>query len=174
MKERGLEVKTESGADTIDNRLYVLDVFIISGPVTEEFVTKNKVISRTIEIRGDQTLEDLHNAIFRAFDREEQHMYEFQFGRGPYSPDGRVYILPAALGSSGAKIAGYATRTTIGSLNLKVGHAFGYCFDFGDEWIHRINVVSIGDEAPPGEYPRVAKRVGESPPQYAEWDNEGG
>ncbi len=37
----------------IDKRLYTLDVFIISGPLTESFVKKNKVISRTIQIRGD-------------------------------------------------------------------------------------------------------------------------
>jgi len=38
-------------------QLYTLEVFIISGPVTEKFVKKNPVISRTIQIRGDQTLE---------------------------------------------------------------------------------------------------------------------
>lgn len=44
-------------------QLYTLDVFIIGGPVTEKFVKKNPVISRTIQIRGDQTLEDLHHAM---------------------------------------------------------------------------------------------------------------
>jgi hypothetical protein len=48
--------------------------------MTAEFAKRNKVISRTIQIRGDQTLEDLHHAIFAAFDREEEHMYEFQIG----------------------------------------------------------------------------------------------
>src|SRR5512135_50291 len=32
-------------------------------------------MSRTIQIRGDQTLEDLHHAIFDAFDRWDEHMY---------------------------------------------------------------------------------------------------
>jgi hypothetical protein len=31
----------------------------------------NKQVSRRIEIRGDQTLEDLHYAIFKAYDRWE-------------------------------------------------------------------------------------------------------
>jgi Plasmid pRiA4b ORF-3-like protein len=64
----------------VDNKLYTFEVFIISGPLTEGFVKKNRVISRTIQIRGDQTLEQLHYAIFNAFDREEEHMYEFQMG----------------------------------------------------------------------------------------------
>jgi len=43
-----------------DDRLFTLEVALIGGPVTEEFVDENPVVSRTIEIGGDQTLEDLH------------------------------------------------------------------------------------------------------------------
>ena len=50
--------------------------------------------------------------------------------------------------------------------------AFGYWFDFGDDWWHQINVVAIQDEAPEGTYPRATKRVGASPPQYPNWDEE--
>lgn len=49
--------------------LYTLEVCIIEGPMTEAFVEANPVISRTIEIRGLQTLEQLHRAISNAFDR---------------------------------------------------------------------------------------------------------
>jgi hypothetical protein len=55
-------------------------VFLASGPVTAKFAKKNKTVSRTIQIRGSQTLQDLHEAIFDAFDREEEHLYEFQVG----------------------------------------------------------------------------------------------
>ena len=78
------------------SHLYTLEVFIIGGPITEKFAKRNPVISRTIKIRGDQTLEDLHYAIFDAFDRWEQHMYEFQFGKGPNDPKGKRYVLPGA------------------------------------------------------------------------------
>ena len=50
--------------------LYVLSVFLTSGPISEKFA--NKVVSRVIEIRGDQTLEKLHEAIFEAYDRWER------------------------------------------------------------------------------------------------------
>src|SRR5437868_7393826 len=39
-------------------RFYTLEVFLIGGPMTEKFTKKNPVVSRTILIRGDQTLED--------------------------------------------------------------------------------------------------------------------
>src|SRR5690242_17455380 len=80
-----------------EGRLYTLEVFIISGPVTEKFARKNPVVSRTVQMRGDQTLADLHHAIFGAFGRWEEHMYEFQFGKGPMDPKGPRYVLPNAL-----------------------------------------------------------------------------
>ena len=156
-----------------DDRLYTLDVFIISGPMTQTSAKKNRVISRTIQIRGHQSLQALHDAIFRAFDREEEHMYEFQIGgKGPYDPKANCYVLPMAMRDpfGDTKPAGDVTRTAIGSLGLKVGQALGYWFDFGDDWWHQINVIAIEDGAPPGKYPRVTKRVGKSPPQYPDWD----
>ena len=49
-----------------------------------KFIKQNSVASRTVEVRGDQTLEDLPQAIFNAFAREDEHMYEFQIcGKGP-------------------------------------------------------------------------------------------
>jgi len=71
-----------------------------------------------------------------------------------------------------SKTAGDTTRTAIGRLGLKVGQAFGYWFDFGDDWWHQINVVDIRDKAGRKQYPKVTKREGESPPQYADLECE--
>ena len=59
-------------------------------------------------------------------------------------------------------------QTRIDALDLKVGDRFGYWFDFGDDWWHQINVEAIEENAPRGKFPKVTKRVGQSPPQYAE------
>lgn len=159
-----------------DDRRFTLEVCIISGPMTKQFVKKNKVVCRTIQIRGDQTLEDLHYAIFDAFDRDDEHMYEFQVGgKGPTDPKARRYVLPdpfgdPASGTGGA--AGDVRRTTVGSLGLKVNDVFGYWFDFGDDWWHQITVVAIDEKAGRGRYPKVTRRIGSSPPQYVDWDRE--
>jgi len=158
-------------------RLYTLQVSIIEGPVTEDFAKRNPTISRTIEIRGDQTLERLHYAIFEAFDRWEQHMYEFQFGTGPHDLDGDRYgiQLPFEMPpdpSDTRRPAGDAAKTTIDSLGLELNRAFGYWFDFGDDWYHQIDVVAIGEAVPRRRYPKVIAGVGESPPQYADFDDE--
>ncbi|HEY0321546.1 MAG TPA: hypothetical protein VGC66_11350 [Pyrinomonadaceae bacterium] len=158
-----------------DQKLYTLDVSIIGGPMAESFLKKNKVVSRIIQIRGDQTLAQLHRAIFDAFDREEEHMYEFQIGgKGPMDPQARRYVLPAGMNdlASEDKTAGDVKQTTIGSLGLQVNDLFGYWFDFGDDWWHQIDVVAVEENAVRGRFPKVIKRVGKSPPQYVDWDEE--
>ena len=120
-------------------------------------------------MRGDQTLKDLHKAIFKAFDREEEHLHEFNFGKGPYDREGPRYTLRANMKDfmTDEVTAGDVARTTLESLNLEVGRAFGYWFDFGDDWRHEIRVQAIEAAPPRGRFPKVTARVGESPPQYA-------
>jgi len=78
--------------------IYTLEVFIISGPVDKKFIKKYPVISRPLEIRGDQTLAELHKVIFKAFDHFDEHLYEFQIGgKGPHDPKARKYAFPACL-----------------------------------------------------------------------------
>jgi hypothetical protein len=158
-------------SDQDSPRLYTLEVFLLSGPITEKFAKKNSVISRTIQIRGDQTLEDLHHAIFDAFGRWDEHMYEFQFGKGPMDPKAQKYVLPSAFETErddDNPPAGRVDKTTIESLGLKVGDPFGYWFDFGDDWWHQINVEGVEDKVPTSKLPKVTKRVGKSPPRYAD------
>jgi hypothetical protein len=154
-------------------RLYRLEVFLLSGPIRRAFVRKNPVVSRTIEIRGDQTLEDLHHAIFDAFGREEEHLYEFQFGKGPMDPEGPRYVLPRSHALERREAnppAGRVDTTTLDALGLKEGDRFGYWFDFGDDWWHQINVEAAKEGVLEGKFPRVTRKVGRSPPQYADED----
>jgi len=159
---------------TATHRLFTFEVVITNGPITEKFSKKNKVISRTIQIRGKQTLEDLHYAIFDAFDRDDEHLYEFQIGgKGRRDRTALRYVQPMILEhpfGDEDRIAGDVTKTQIGSLDLKVKKTLWYWFDFGDDWWHQIDVVSIEDTIPKGKYPKVIQRVGESPPQYLDPD----
>ena len=155
--------------------IYVLEVFLTGGNVTETFIKQNPVISRTIEIRADQTLETLHQAIFAAFDREEEHMYEFQIGgNGPYDPQSKRYGLsmPFMNEPEENQYTGDVTKAKIGSLNLKINQPFGYWFDFGDDWRHQIDVMDLKKAKKKQKYPLLTNSIGASPPQYVDWDEE--
>lgn len=154
---------------TTNIQLYTFEAFIISGPMTKSFIKNNRVVSRTVQMLGNQTLEQLHQILFKAFDRQDEHMYEFQVGgQGPMDPKARRYGLDMEedLSFSDSELSGDVSKTTINSLGLEVEQVFGYWFDFGDDWWHQINVVSIDNITEPGEFPRAIKRIGKSPPQY--------
>ncbi len=132
-------------------RLYTLEVVLAEGPVDEAFLERNPDVSRTIEVRGDQTLEDLHEAILAAFDRSDDQLFTFFLGAGRKT-NGQP-LAPAA---------------TIGSLELRVGRRLRYHFDLDDDWTHDVKVTAVGEPAAGEQYPKVIRRVGKSPPQYGE------
>jgi len=148
--------------------LYTLQVFLIGGPVGEKF--GGQVISRKIQIRGDQTLHDLHLVIFKAYDREEEHMYEFNLGKSPRDRS-RLYIFSGVFDQM-EDSCGDPQETTLDSLGLKEGQHFGYTFDFGDNWAHELEVSAIETGPYTGKYPKIIEKVGASPPQYPDFEEE--
>ena len=158
------ETERDRSADSAN--VYLLSVYVESGAFKKRY--KSNQLRRDIEIRGDQTLDDLHETIFSAFDRDDEHLYEFQFGRKPNERGAPMYGFRDMMDWYRAD----SRDTTLDSLNLKPDRVFGYLFDFGDNWYHHIKVQQIGQADPTVQYPRVIERVGKSPPQYPEFDEE--
>lgn len=159
-----------------EKNIFRFEVRLISGPLTEAFVARHpEPPSRVIDIRGAQTLDMLHQAIFKAFDRFDHHMYEFQIGgKKPMDRKARHYGA-FLLDDNDFDADEDAIVTTIASLPVQNGKVFFYWFDFGDDWWHEIRLLAINP--PPKDrvrYPRIVEKKGESPPQYADWDTEDG
>ena len=134
----------------------------------------NRRIWRLLVLRGDQTLHDLHETIYLAFDRYDEHLYTFYFPRARTRQQGfglqpREYASPNATREKdyfdGPKRFN-AARTRLDGLHLRVGQTFEYLFDFGDMWWHELKVVGIEPVDPKNELPMVAERHGDSPEQY--------
>ena len=116
-------------------------------------------VSRTIELRSQQTLDDLHFAIQNAFRWDSDHLYTFYMSGGedsryafacPYEEDRPPW----------------ADEAIIGELGLVKGHSFAYLFDYGDSHVFTIKVADTRPQAGPGKYPRVVEKQGEAPEQY--------
>jgi hypothetical protein len=150
------------------NRVYTLEVYLVGGPISEAYADQE--ISRVVDIRGNQTLHDLHQAIFDAFERWEEHLYEFNLGEGP-ADRSQIYFYQGGWDSD-EEDEGDPATTTLDALDLSVGQRFGYTFDMGDQWEHVIEVVGAKAARGKGQYPRVVKKVGTAPPQYPEDDDD--
>ena len=155
-------------AGTTSSRVYTLKVYLQDGPISEAFAGQE--ISRQIDILGHQTLHELHQAIFAAFERWEAHLYEFNLGEGPEDRS-QVYFYQGGWEADDDE-TGDPETTTLNDLDLPIGRHFGYIFDMGDSWEHVIEVVAIKEGAGKGKYPRVSKKVGASPPQYPDEDED--
>jgi hypothetical protein len=149
------------------NLVYSLDVYLTDGPVSSAYA--NRKISRRIDILGRQTLHDLHQAIFEAFERWDHHLYEFNLGEGP-GDRSQIYFYTGGADTSDDETAGDPTTTPLAALDLEVGRRFGYTFDMGDQWEHLVEVVATAEARNKGQYPRIAKKVGKAPPQYPDDD----
>ena len=143
-------------------------------------LTAWKRVWRRIAIRSDQTLDDLHAAIFDAFDREEEHLYSFYLppsgarGRAVIR-DGVEYTSPLMLEEPdpfGGPTAHNAGATTIGSLGLAAGRKLRYLFDFGDQWWHELTVEQTDGDPGRARYPKILEKRGDSPPQYPDLEEE--
>ena len=119
-------------------------------------------IWRIIDIKGNQMLSSLHKAIFKAFDRFEEHQYSFFLSNKPYDR-GSEYTSPGIGADGTVKLA---SRIRIDSVELYGGRKFLYLFDYGDEWWHDVELVSVTERVTRAKYPRVVKKQDKSPPQY--------
>jgi len=119
---------------------------------------------RLVEIRGNQTLADLHEVIFNAFDRFDEHLYSFYIGDKEFA-----LILPEEALPDDKLVS--ADRAVIEDLGLDVGNWLTYLFDYGDEWWHVVELVKIEECSESStNYPRVVEKRGQSPPQYPDME----
>jgi hypothetical protein len=129
----------------------------------------NKRVWRRIEVRGDQTLDDLHEAIQSAFGWDNDHLYAFFLS-------GRAWDDRSSYESPHSEEGRPATRYRLENLPLKTGQQFLYIFDFGDELRHLVKLEAIVPQGIKPEeadnYPRITEEHGEAPAQYGYDDDE--
>ena len=119
---------------------------------------------RRIEIRGDQSLDDLHAMLQRAFRWDDDHLYAFFLSGKRWDPRSEYDDPRAEEGRD-------AARYLLEYLSLKRGQKIAYVFDFGDEWwvTLRLERIAPGGVNARRKYPRLAEKEGRAPPQYRIW-----
>ena len=116
----------------------------------------------TVAVRAGQTLEHLHGALRRAFNRHDDHLYSFWLSGVHWDGPATEFTAPYELDESDARSA--AMRLC--DLDLKPGRPIAYVFDFGDEWRVLLELRELVPFEPGARYPKVLDRTGTPPTQY--------
>lgn len=132
-------------------------------------------VSRTFEMRGNDTLYDLHMNIQHAFEWDNDHMFSFFLGEKLWDRDCEYSANP--LGEPMPPVLGKPTMSAddaeLRHLGLSVGFSFWYLFDYGDELVHKVTVEGIREMTPRDtELLKIISKVGKAPPQYGEEEEE--
>lgn len=126
-------------------------------------------IWREIELVGGHTLHDFHTTIQEAFNWDDEHLYAFYMS-------GKFWDASSAIEHPFAKGEVSASDVLLAGLGLQPKQNFVYLFDFGDEWRHRIELLSItepgGGALAESPSPVITQFHGDAPEQYAELDEE--
>lgn len=118
---------------------------------------------RHIQISKSATLYNLHKAIISAFAFDDDHAHAFFMDNHYWSANAFFSM----------KIHGDERLTKnykLEKLKLTKGDQFKYIFDFGDEWRFQCKVLRTVEETV--DIPSVIRRVGESPEQYPQWEDD--
>jgi hypothetical protein len=124
-----------------------------------------------IELPGDRTLYDLAEAIVRAYGFGLDHAFGFfpKLTGNIYDAKPR-YELFADMGESDGSLS--VKRTAVSQAFPKVGRKMTFLFDYGDEWLFRVELVGMGQKVPRARYPKIFASVGQAPEQYPDMEDE--
>ena len=120
---------------------------------------------RTIKLSSVHTLHELHEQIQRAFNFDNDHLYEFFMDNRRWSE--------YSIGHPAAEDTVPADEVAIGDADLSEGQSILYLFDFGDEWLFDVKVLEIREGEPVLLHPAIVEEHGEAPLQYdyeEEWE----
>ena len=113
---------------------------------------------RVLRLNLSDSLYSLHNMIQKAFNFDDDHLFEFYLGRGIFR---KTYTIPEGQ-TSGEELSVYETK--LGDMGLGKGQTFSYLFDFGDSWWFDIKVLQIAEGKV--EAPAIIKAENKPPRQY--------
>jgi hypothetical protein len=121
-----------------------------------------KNLWRRIEISADQTLLELHRAIQKAYNFDDDHLYSFFM-------DGKAWS-HESFTSPYDEEGPWADDVRIGELGLFIGQNILYLFDYGDEWHFQVELEEIRTEGLKPREPKISEKKGKAPEQYGDYE----
>jgi hypothetical protein len=127
---------------------------IIEFTITLEHV--KPAVARTVEVPLNIRLDRLHRTIQAAMGWEDAHLYMFM------AAGTRWGVPEPAFGGDELPASETTLEEVLGSTNVKT---LRYLYDFGDDWMHRIDAGKISDAVSGDVYPNLIEAIGKCPPE---------
>lgn len=128
---------------------------------------RRRGLYRTIAIGPNNTLEDLHFAIQEALDWDADHLYSFFLSGKVWDRDTEYAQLDHGLMlEHGLPPSRDTRKARIRDLGLRVGANILHLFDYGDQHIFAVELLSKRRQVVKAELPVVIDQRGRSPQQY--------
>ena len=119
---------------------------------------------RELEIESSSALYDLAEAVIDAFGFDFDHPFGF------YSKlTGNIYRSPICytlFADMGEDEDPGVRDTQIATVFSSARAKMALLFDYGDQWLFKVETIGRGSKQSGTKYPRVTKSVGEAPEQY--------
>ena len=119
-------------------------------------------VRRTVTVRDDLTLVDLHYALQSAFGWDDEHLYSFWLNGSFWGAEDAHYMHPYHAVSLDP--AGKSACVQLDELGLEEGQQIAYVFDFAREWRVALQLREIAT-ARSRVGARCIESVGEAPPR---------
>jgi hypothetical protein len=121
---------------------------------------------REFEIAGQASLYRLAEMINMFYGFSFDHAFGFYSDLDDYFESKESYELFADMGEPSVEGAKRVKTTKISEAFDTDGKAFLFLFDYGDEWMFKVERVSSVPSTTPKEFSRLMRSVGKSPKQY--------
>ena len=129
-------------------------------------------VYRDIEIDSRKSLHDFAESIVIAFGFDFDHAFGFYSKVGAdYFKSPVKYELFVDMGEDGSD-ARSVKRSKVTEAFPRIGAKMLFLFDYGDDWMFKVELIGLGQKAPKTRYPRVVATVGKAPQQYPDMDEE--
>ena len=115
-------------------------------------------VRRRFEVPAEMTLADLHGVLQVTFQWDDDHLHSFQAGDKRYGPPAirKDGFGPPVLPEEGIKI---------GTLARQGYRQLVYHYDFGDDWLHDLQIEAVDDADPERPAPVLLHAEGRTPPE---------
>jgi hypothetical protein len=130
-------------------------------------------IYRDIELDPVKSLYVLAEAVVSSFNFDFDHAFGFYTGLTPAKIHKTFpkYELFSDMGDADPQVLS-VKKTRMSQAFPEVGHTMLFLFDYGDDWLFRVTLRTVGKKSAKTRYPRIVAKRGEAPVQYPAHDDD--